>query len=168
MTEQRSAKSSCFPGLSPCILPRTLARILARALILHASPCYNRARHHSVHSSVRPPHPLLFLTCLHCAGRSPESAGAPPVLPGVGALSAVSASSNPGGVAIPPDGGTARIPSPSQPECSRGDPRPARTARADPSRCSAAAARPAAALCWRVPCSGLLRPGTNTGSQGQG
>ena len=165
MTEQRSAKSSCFPGLSPCILPRTLARILARALILHASPCYNRARHHSVHSSVRPPHPLLFLTCLHCAGRSPESAGAPPVLPGVGALSAVSASSNPGGAAIPPDGGTAHSASPSQPESSRGDPRPgpARTARADPSRCSAVAA---AALCWRGPCSGLLRPGTN--SQGQG
>ena len=165
-------KSFCFPGLSPCILPfgflaPWLALWHALCSSMHLLATIVRATIPS-HSSVRPPHPLLFLTCLHCAGRSPESAGAPPVLPGVGALSGVSASSNPGGAAIPPDGGTARIPSPSQPECSRGDPRPARTARADPSRCSAAAARPAAALCWRVPCSGLLRPGTNTGSQGQG
>ena len=162
-------KSFCFPGLSPCILPfgflaPWLALWHALCSSMHLLATIVRATIPS-HSSVRPPHPLLFLTCLHCAGRSPESAGAPPVLPGVGALSAVSASSNPGGAAIPPDGGTAHSASPSQPESSRGDPRPgpARTARADPSRCSAVAA---AALCWRGPCSGLLRPGPN--SQGQG
>ena len=51
----------------PFRLPRTLARTMARALFLHASPCYNRARHHSVPfvgpSSTPPPLPHLLALC---------------------------------------------------------------------------------------------------------
>ena len=69
----------------------------------------------------------------------------------MGARGGVGGSSSHEGVSTLQDGGTVRSPNPSQPECSEGDPRPgpARTARAAPTRCSAAAARPAAALCWR-------------------